>query len=347
MSRKKGFTLIELLVVIAIIALLIGLLLPAVQAAREAARRMQCTNNLKQIGLALHNYESSNGAFPPGGESTDYTSNPPGTQFIDGASTLTRILSNLEQTAVYQAYNYSLDYNHVSGANMTAGSLKLNVYTCPSNPNTISQGTDPSDAFSKASGLHYGRTDYGPTVYTDIDPRGAIQTPLTTPATPYRNKASRVDGALAKGMTLMAQLQDGLSQTIVVAEDAGRNPTYISPYVEAYVTPTKTIPTRPVPQGTRRFWRWGEPDNGFGVSGQVNNKFKPDHEATDYPNPTGAITAGNNAGANDEIFSYHAGGANVLQADGSVKFLRETTNLVVIRSLVSRAGGEVVSSDQY
>src|SRR5690348_8180004 len=120
-SSRPAFTLIELLVVIAIIAVLIALLLPAVQSAREAARRAQCTNNLKQLGLALHNYESSNTAFPTGGESTNFN-NPSGvasSQFVDGGfSTLARILPYMEGGASFNALNFNLaEYNDAYGAN--------------------------------------------------------------------------------------------------------------------------------------------------------------------------------------------------------------------------------------
>ena len=116
---RQAFTLIELLVVIAIIAVLIALLLPAVQSAREAARRAQCTNNLKQMGLALFNYESSTGSFPPGGESTNFN-NPSGvasSQFVDGGwSTLARILPFMEGGNSFNALNFNLaEYNDAYG----------------------------------------------------------------------------------------------------------------------------------------------------------------------------------------------------------------------------------------
>src|SRR5215475_11540544 len=116
--KRSGFTLIELLVVIAIIAVLIALLLPAVQAAREAARRIQCTNNLKQIGLGVHNYESSNGSFPLAGQGSLYAGVPvPDTMYVDGTGAHARILPYMEGSPAYNSINYSLDYNHNSGAN--------------------------------------------------------------------------------------------------------------------------------------------------------------------------------------------------------------------------------------
>ena len=238
-ASRPAFTLIELLVVIAIIAVLIALLLPAVQAAREAARRAQCTNNMKQLGLALHNYESSNGSFPSGGESTNFTTvTPPASQFVDGGwSTLARILPYLEGGNSFNALNFNIaEYNSADGSNYTGASQVIAVYLCPSStraPDGGRDGTDPNDTFS-AIGGGYGYNDYGPTVYTDISPVLNTTGNGAKPWIPYRDKNTRANGMLKQGKTRIAEVTDGTSNTIAIAEDAGRDPRYLSPYLEGY-----------------------------------------------------------------------------------------------------------------
>ncbi|MGA2703087.1 MAG: DUF1559 domain-containing protein [Isosphaeraceae bacterium] len=406
MSRR-AFTLIELLVVIAIIGVLIALLLPAVQSAREAARRATCLDNLHQIGLAVANFESANQALPPGGESTNYNKNPATTQFVDGGwSTLARILPYMEGGVAYSTLNFSMCYNDASGANFTAASTVIAAYVCPSGAARVPMGfEDGLDPLSVPNGVAangegaeqvalargYGYCDYGPTCYTDIDPYGLMNQTTTPgnpgcsdsggpyPATPYRNKCSRADGMLSKGIAFktigigltVAQVNDGLSNTISFGEDAGRDPRYVSPYGELYydgvslrsniTLPGSTGPDNPGDTYTsscRRYWRWAEPDGAFGVSGQPNNPFRPDHEATDWPvvgidpatgktNASPLSTYGNNAGNNDELASAHGSGAHCLFGDGSVRFIKNTINLVVLRGLVTFNGSEVISHDSY
>jgi prepilin-type N-terminal cleavage/methylation domain-containing protein len=342
-STRPAFTLIELLVVIAIIAVLISLLLPAVQSARKAARRAQCTNNLKQIGLALYNYESGNGCFPPSGESTNYTvvnlaaNVYAKTQFVDGGwNTLARILPFMQGNSSFNALNFNVEYNEATGMNFTGASTVVASYLCPSStrqPDGGNDGIDPDDAITAFFGRGYGYNDYGPTCYTDIDPLGLANNEpdgKTYVATPYRNKASRADGLLKQGKTRISEITDGTSNTIAVGEDAGRDPRYLSPYTEGYYD---GVNPRPIPIGElgpavapgtmatvyRRYWRWAEPDASYGVSGQPNNKYRPDNEGVDWPlaatPPTLGLTAGNNAGNNDELASFHPGGVNCLFGD--------------------------------
>jgi prepilin-type N-terminal cleavage/methylation domain-containing protein/prepilin-type processing-associated H-X9-DG protein len=346
-AARAGFTLIELLVVIAIIGILIALLLPAVQNAREAARRAQCVNNLKQIGLALHNYENTNGAFPPAGKSTFYQSSPPNNQYVDGVGLLPRILPGLEALTVYNAINFSLDYNHITGANFTAYSTIIAVYVCPSAQRVPSGGRDavePDDPASLRANLGYGVTDYSAICATTIDPLGRTNSPCSTPITPYRNCAARTDGLLKQGLTRLAEVTDGLSQTIALTEDAGRDARFVSAYAESFITPALTV-VRPVPQGQRRFWRWAEPDSAIVSSNVINNKAPLAHENSQYAQSGPSM--GDGAGANDEIFAFHPGGANTLFGDGSVRFLKESLNIVIQRALITPNRGEVISADSY
>ena len=117
-----------------------------------------------------------------------------------------------------------------------------------------------------------------------------------------------------------------------------------SAYSEAYYTPVMTL-IRPVPPGPRRFWRWAEADSALVSSTVINNKATPSHENTQYP--TSGPTIGNSAGANDEIFGFHPGGVTALFGDGSVRFIKETLNIVTQRSLITPRGSEIVSASDY
>ena len=243
-----GFTLVELLVVIAIIGILVALLLPAIQAAREAARKSSCKNNLRQIGLALQEFESAKKLLPSGGQGTI-----PGTTTTsyDLQSTFTLILPFLEATAQANMYNLKYAYNDKRARQPDCHQDADRLAVVPQQPRAE---TDPQG---------YGQTDYVPTVFTDIDPVTGIS-----------NNATRMDGALALGGTRMARITDGTSHTLAIAEDSPVNfetvfPLIASTVPDPVVAAGNNADPAP-PSNNRAVNRWAEPDNGIGISGPGN-----------------------------------------------------------------------------
>jgi prepilin-type processing-associated H-X9-DG protein len=355
--------LIELLVVIAIIAILIGLLVPAVQQVRAAASRAQCQNNLKQMGLAVHNYHDTYKKLPCAGEGSDPAvtttrfSNDPGNLTAGAApapgstpmhSLFTYLLPYIEQTNIYNQIDQNQYYNAKSATfpnHILAFQNVIPTYICPS---YIAESKDS---------LNYGYVCYGATVYTDICVY-AGQGGSTTPVGERNKTQCRQRGALDNGQVSLTAITDGTSNTTMIAEDAARREGYVTN--TAYLDPaifyglasasTDTVSGSSTFM-TRRFWRWGEQDTGFGVSGDptlntTSTGFKIVNNNNSSPGSDGPSTCNwrstNNCGSNDEIFSFHPGGANIVFADGHVQFVPDSVSPVLMASLVSRTGGEIV-----
>ncbi len=342
---SRGFTLIELLVVIAIIAVLIALLLPAVQAAREAARRSGCTNNLKQIGLALHNYEQAMGVFPPGYVSSinrtildacnQDTENQHGIDLGTGWAWGSMILPYMEQQPLYNSINFNLSVAFHD--NDTCSLTALNVHLCPSDfgPSVVPVFEDPPDPANPGSfsashivdtlsrGNYVGMYGIGEICAQS----GANDSPNNNGAGPlgqhagifYRNSPTRI-----------AAVTDGTSNTIMCGERSHNLSyvTWVARSIDGWLGKTS-----PLEGGTDQF------------------NPSPEECWTQIMGPAG-LEDGNRTINNPEAhvedyWSMHPGGANMLFADGSVHFLKSSISPISWRALATRAFGEVLSADSY
>ncbi len=370
MSRspnRRGFTLIELLVVIAIIAVLIALLLPAVQAAREAARRAQCINNLKQIGLALHNYQSSNGSFPMGNTKVLIGG---GYNTWAGWSAHAQMLPFLEQTAIYNAINFNFSgfafavpsESLGEYSNSTAAYTKINAFLCPSNPRS-----------GGGKGLYalyaVAPTDYAASYGTTTNDLGHV----SVNGQPGPGPSTGVFGAWLSYD--LRDCTDGTSNTIAFGEwissDMGvasvrkrgygiENVADSSPSArmdDARLNPTAVLQAL---QNCSTAWNTGTGGQYNAELGAMWAMGQEGYSMMNFiqvPNDSNApfgfcAIAGNGGGADDSAFdgpnSFHPGGCNTLFCDGSVKFIKSTVNRTgVFWGLATRAGGEVISADQY
>jgi prepilin-type N-terminal cleavage/methylation domain-containing protein/prepilin-type processing-associated H-X9-DG protein len=324
---RSAFTLIELLVVIAIIAVLIALLLPAVQSAREAARRSQCVNNLKQIGLALHNYETSLGCFP-----MSMGFDAPGFGYPEPVSYsgLSMLLPYMEQTVVFNAINYSV----VRGdpANNTATATSVNSFLCPSDPQQNLPAGEAGENYrpNSGSGLQY--------VSGASDPWG-----FNTSLPPFNGPFYPVS------KTRIAEITDGTSNTAAFSEmGLGDMSNAIgSAKTDQFWTQTWPSTTDQAISDCQSFPVTDLTKQGLSTSGvpwlvgstsaMYNHVNTPNMRTCIFP-PGRIVNTAN---------SYHPGGVNVLLCDGSVRFVKDSTSLPTWRALGSRNGAEVISADSY
>ena len=309
-KNPTAFTLIELLVVIAIIAVLIGLLLPAVQSAREAARRTQCVNNLKQIGLAMHNYHSTQELFPPGYVSLVQGNPSTGAELGNGWGWGAQILSYLEQGPLSTAANFNLPITDPGSS--TVRTVSLAAFLCPSSPGSgpvvIKDGSGSVLAADLSPGQYVASAGQFEIEDSPADNNGVF----------FRN--SRIG---------IRNVTDGTSSTLLVGERS-RN---VADATWVGVIPGGTVCTKP----------------GFQTSVECDpaNAMVLAHTG---PSPGGQqwIDTPNykQAGA-DDFWSLHPGGCNFAFCDGSIRFVKETINPKIFSYLSTRAGGEVVGSDQF
>lgn len=337
-DRRRGFTLIELLVVIAIIAVLIGLLLPAVQAAREAARRMQCTNNLKQLGLALHNYHSSIGAFPSAGWVAPMTNYWVANNLTAPGhfrySSLLQVLPYLEQGAASNAMNFQIPLYDINGDDMpqntTVYQMQVTSFLCPSDVRSGRNGNEAPCNYAANSGNGLPGGDGLPGSYGL--PNGILYLNSTT------SLATAIDGTSQTAL---------MCESIVGPNAAGSpNPQEIMVQLPLTLSGPADIfnyaPLVPADCLASTHYRYDRHTNW--IDGDYRHTMYNHYMA---PNsPTYDCLRGPQHGWR-AARSRHPGGVNVLYADGGVRFAKNSVNLAAWRAVATVAGGEVVSADAF
>ncbi|MDZ4780490.1 MAG: DUF1559 domain-containing protein [Planctomycetia bacterium] len=312
---RAGFTLVELLVVIAIIGILIALLLPALQVAREAARRSQCTNNLKQVALAAHTFENSKKHFPS-------SVRPAGLTPLPRIAGVTLLLPFIEQNNTFKAYDQAKNWN--DPLNLPAVSQVIPTFLCPTSPKP--ERLDGLPEASTWSATIAATTDYSPTIGVDARLKTANLVDKDGKGFLPKNEKPR-----------FADVKDGTSNTILYAESAGR------PFVwrKGEMVSEDLVKTRVNAGG------WCRPASDFSIDGSsYDGKTSPGPCAINCTNGEDVVPGGfphsyYGSEGTAETYAFHSGGAVISFGDGSVRFLAETIDIREFAKLVTRDGSEV------